>query len=99
VYIIELENIPKQDGDDEHKVELDIHSANNQKMEHDFYLVLRSPSDVKWVVRSHRIQGWIDIVVCMFDGFVFVNLFVICFDMIFASFLIVSRREMNLLKL
>ncbi|KAL8575737.1 hypothetical protein ACOMHN_055926 [Nucella lapillus] len=44
------------------QVELDIGSASGKKMEHDFYLVLRSPPTVKWVLRTHRLNGWIDVV-------------------------------------
>ena len=63
MYVIELLGIPDGQTEDEQRVELDIMPTDGKKMEHDFYLVLRSPLSVKWILRSHRIQGWIDVVV------------------------------------
>ncbi|XP_025113935.1 transforming growth factor beta receptor type 3-like isoform X2 [Pomacea canaliculata] len=63
VYIIELEDIPQNVVmSPDRQVELDIMPADGKKVEHDFYLVLRSPHNVKWILRSHRVQGWIDVV-------------------------------------
>ena len=65
VYIIELLGTPNTDIKTEQRVELDIVSGSGKKLEHNFYLVLRShfPDNIKWVMRSHRIQGWIDVIV------------------------------------
>ncbi|KAK7453346.1 hypothetical protein BaRGS_00039637, partial [Batillaria attramentaria] len=62
VYIIELLDVPPHVLDAGKQVELDIMSSSGKEIEHDFYLVLRSPESIKWVLRSHRIQGWIDVV-------------------------------------
>lgn len=62
VYIIELMDVPAHVLDSNRQVELDIMSSSGKEIEHDFYLVLRSPQNIKWVLRSHRIQGWIDVV-------------------------------------
>ncbi|XP_076454844.1 transforming growth factor beta receptor type 3-like [Babylonia areolata] len=62
VYVIELQSVPDGSTDGEQQVELDIMSANDKKIDHDLYLVLRSPPSIKWVLRSHRVYGWIDVV-------------------------------------
>ncbi|XP_046558327.1 transforming growth factor beta receptor type 3-like [Haliotis rubra] len=63
VYIIELLNEPpdsflKRDS----RMELEVTSVNNEPINKDFYLILKSPSSLKWAVRSRKVQGWIEIV-------------------------------------
>ncbi|XP_046371437.1 transforming growth factor beta receptor type 3-like isoform X1 [Haliotis rufescens] len=63
VYIIELLNEPpdsflKRDT----RMELEVTSVNNEPINKDFYLILKSPSSLKWAVRSRKVQGWIEIV-------------------------------------
>ncbi|XP_070176020.1 transforming growth factor beta receptor type 3-like [Littorina saxatilis] len=62
VYIIELQDVPSGGTQTEQRVELDILSDGDKKMDLDFYLILKSPPSVKWVLRSKHIQGWIDVV-------------------------------------
>lgn len=62
VYVIELLSVPEHVVNASREVELDITSSSDKDIEHNFYLVLRSPQDIKWVLRSQGVQGWIDVV-------------------------------------
>ncbi|ESP01724.1 hypothetical protein LOTGIDRAFT_238194 [Lottia gigantea] len=61
VFIIELKHAPQSDIP-ESIVDLDITSFNNEPLNKDFYLILKSPANIKWRIRSWKIQGSINIV-------------------------------------
>lgn len=42
---------------------LDIRSMSRKRVQKDFWLVLKSPDYVNWRVSTHKLQGYIDIVV------------------------------------
>ncbi|XP_041367979.1 transforming growth factor beta receptor type 3-like [Gigantopelta aegis] len=63
VYIIEMLREPSDSVHDKPvTVELEVTSATNEPIDKDFYLIIKSPSDLKWDLRSRKVQGWIDIV-------------------------------------
>ena len=45
------------------EVHLDIRSMSRKRVQKDFWLVLKSPDHVNWRVSTHKLQGYIDIVV------------------------------------
>lgn len=63
-YVIELEHVdglPEVDSVVE--VDLDILGGRRQVTHKDFWLVLKSPSQVTWKIHTRKLQGYADIVV------------------------------------
>ena len=62
-YIIELKKVPRGQT---FEVDLEIRRQSRQTVDKEFWLVLKSPSQVTWHVHTRKVQGYINIVVCNF---------------------------------
>lgn len=63
-YIIEVEQVSNiANNTAAIEAHLDIRSMSKKRVQKDFWLVLKSPDHVNWRVSTHKLQGYIDIVV------------------------------------